>query len=161
MNNQIKNKKLFYVVLHNIRSAYNVGSIFRSADAFGVDKIFLTGYTPVPDEHNKIKKTALGAEKNIRWERYKEVEDLINQFKKDKIKIIALEQAKKSLPINSFLYQDFSLGLILGNEVTGIEGDVLKLVDGIVEIPMFGEKESLNVAVAFGITAYIVKNSKK
>jgi 23S rRNA (guanosine2251-2'-O)-methyltransferase len=157
----MKNKKYFYVILHNIRSAYNVGSIFRSSDAFGVDKIFLTGYTPTPDNHNKIKKTALGAEENIEWEYREEVEEVINQLKKEKVRVVALEQTDKSLPIDNFFQEDFSLGLILGNEVTGVEKEVLELVNEAVKISMFGKKESLNVSVAFGVAAYLVKNSKK
>lgn len=156
----MQNKKYFYVILHNIRSAYNVGSIFRSSDAFGVDKIFLTGYTPIP-EHSKVKKTALGAEESVEWEYRKKVEEVISQLKKERVKVVALEQTDKSLVVNDFFQEDFSLGLILGNEVTGIEKEVLELVDEAVEISMFGEKESLNVSVAFGVAAYLVKNYKK
>lgn len=145
----------FFVILHNIRSCYNVGSIFRSADAFGVNKIFLSGYTPTPETNPKeIAKTALGAEQWIAWEKIWRTSDLIKKLQQQGMNVIALEQAKGSERLNNFQPQ-FPLALVLGNEVRGLSRTILKKVDQIVEIPMKGKKESLNVSVAFGISAYV------
>jgi tRNA G18 (ribose-2'-O)-methylase SpoU len=144
------------VILHNIRSAYNVGAIFRTADAVGVEKIYLTGYTPNPDKDKKIEKTALGAEKYVAWQSYKNLGYLLKKLKKEKFKIVALEQIEKSIPYYKFKPQ-FDIVLILGNEVRGLNKKILEKCDYILEIPMFGKKESLNVAVAFGIVAYDLK----
>ena len=151
-----KNKKEFILIAHNIRSLFNVGSIFRSADAFGVSKIFLTGYTGRPDNfvHGiKISKTALGAEKWVPWEYRTSALKLIKELKKKKIKIIALENNVKVVSLKKFKPK-FPLALILGEEVKGIAKPILKLCDKTVEIPMLGQKEGLNVSVAFGIAAF-------
>ncbi|MER3581288.1 MAG: RNA methyltransferase [Patescibacteria group bacterium] len=157
----------FYLILDNLRSAFNVGSIFRTADALAVDKIFLCGITPTPEKVNRyfslkakreIEKTALGAEKFVPWEYYSKTGSLINKFKKEKIKIIALEQNKNSIPFNKLkINKNDSIALILGNEIKGIKKSILKKSDYIVEIPMFGKKESLNVAIAFAIVGYWLK----
>jgi 23S rRNA (guanosine2251-2'-O)-methyltransferase len=144
------------VILHNIRSAYNVGSIFRTADAVGVEKIYLTGYTPNPSKDKKIEKTALGAEKYVSWKSYRNLNYLLKKLKKEKFKIVALEQSEKSIPYYKFKPQ-FDLVLILGNEVRGLNKKILEKCDYILEIPMFGKKESLNVAVSFGIVAYYLR----
>jgi tRNA G18 (ribose-2'-O)-methylase SpoU len=146
----------FQVILHNIRSAYNVGSIFRTADAVGIEKIYLTGYTPNPDKDKKIEKTALGAENYVLWQSYKNLNYLLKKLKKEGFKIVALEQSKKSIPYYKFKPQ-FDIVLILGNEVRGLNRKTLEKCDFILEIPMFGKKESLNVSVAFGIVAYDLK----
>lgn len=160
INNEIViklyHKMRFQVILHNIRSAYNVGSIFRTADAVGIEKIYLTGYTPNPDKDKKIEKTALGAENYVLWQSYKNINYLLKKLKKGKFKIVALEQSKKSIPYYKFKPQ-FDIVLILGNEVRGLNRKTLEKCDFILEIPMFGKKESLNVAVAFGIVAYDLK----
>lgn len=150
--------KQFFVIAHNIRSLFNVGSIFRTSDAFGVTKIYLTGYTPTPEvpKHKlKIGKTALGAEDFVPWE-YRlrpsmVVKDLRLQL--PKISIVALENNTKSVPLNTFKPK-FPIALVLGEEVNGIAKPLLALCDEVVEIPMYGKKESLNVSVAFGIAAY-------
>jgi 23S rRNA (guanosine2251-2'-O)-methyltransferase len=144
------------VILHNIRSAYNVGSIFRTADAVGVEKIYLTGYTPNPSKDKKIEKTALGAEKYVAWQSYKNLNYLLKKLRKEKFKIVALEQSEKSIPYYKFKPK-FDFVLILGNEVRGLNKRTLEKCDYILEIPMFGKKESLNVAVAFGIVALDLK----
>lgn len=149
-----RNKK-FYIICHNIRSRENIGSIFRTSDAFGVSKIYLTGYTPTPP-HDKIFKTALGAEKWMPWEQRKSVSGLLKELKKKKVKIIALEQSSKSIPLEKFKPR-FPMALIVGNEVRGLSRSTLQKADVAVEIPMLGKKESLNVAVAFGIAAYHVR----
>jgi tRNA G18 (ribose-2'-O)-methylase SpoU len=160
--------KRFFVIVHNIRSLYNVGSIFRTADAFGITKIYLTGYTGTPANpihQKKIAKVALGAEKWVAWEYKPSAVRLIKKLKEQKVKIIALEN-NISLSLNSSLLRGkgrvgllykfkpkFPLALILGEETKGVPKAILKLCDEIIEIPMKGKKESLNVSVAFGIAA--------
>ncbi|MDA3815343.1 MAG: TrmH family RNA methyltransferase [Patescibacteria group bacterium] len=148
--------KKFYAILHNIRSAYNVGSMFRTADALGIDKIFLTGYSPSPDQHKQISKTALGAEKNIEWEKCWHIHQVFDKLKKQKVKIYALELDSQSEKLEEIEVSG-SLALLVGNEVKGLSTTVLSQTDSIVEIPMFGKKESLNVAVAFGIAGYVIR----
>ncbi|MBU6447694.1 TrmH family RNA methyltransferase [Patescibacteria group bacterium] len=150
--------KQFYVICQNIRSLFNVGAIFRTADAFGADKIFLTGITGRPPR-KEISKVALGAENYIPWEYHRQPARLIKELKKQGIKIVALEQAPgKSKNLNKWQVK-FPLALILGYEPKGLPKALLALADEIVEIPMHGKKESLNVAVAFGIAAnYIAEN---
>ncbi len=146
------------LILHNIRSAHNVGAIFRTADGAGVDKIYLTGYTPAPVDQFKrpngeIKKTALGAEETVAWEKQEDISELITELKKSGVQIWALEQADKSVN-----YREVKLtapmALIVGNETEGIEPEILNLCDQVIEIPMRGIKESLNVAVATGIALF-------
>jgi len=149
----------FSAILHNIRSAYNVGSIFRTADAAGIDKLYLTGYTPNPAENKKIEKTALGAEKYVAWQYYRNITYLLKKLKKERFQIVALEQSEKSIPYYQF-QPKFPLVLIVGNEVRGLNKRILNYADYIIEIPMFGKKESLNVAVAFGIVVYELKLKK-
>lgn len=142
------------VICHNIRSRENVGSIFRTTGAFGVDKIFLTGYTPAPP-HEKISKTALGAENFVPWEKVFSITRLIKKLRRDGFEIAALEQSRKSIALAEYRPQK-KIALIIGNEVSGILPRILKQCDRIIEIPMRGKKESLNVAVAFGIAACAV-----
>jgi len=145
-------KKEFYVICDNIRSLENIGSIFRTCDALGVSKIYLCGISGKPP-HNKISKTALGAEETIPFEYYKQTGRLIDKLKKDKINIVALEQAKNAIEYTKFKPQ-FPLALIVGNEVKGVSTKILKKCDKIIFIPMHGSKESLNVSVSFGIAGY-------
>ncbi len=143
-----KRKKEFY----DIRSLFNVGSVFRSADAFGADKIFLTGITGKPPR-KEISKVALGAENYIPWQYQKQPTRLIKELKIKGVRIVALEQVKaKSVNLNKWRPK-FPLALILGYEPKGLPKTIIKLADEIVEIPMHGKKESLNVGVAFGIAA--------
>lgn len=148
--------KEFYVIAHNIRSLLNVGSIFRTADAFGVTKIYLTGYTGTPANpvhKNKIAKSALGAENWVAWEHKPSATKLIKELKQKQVQIIALENNVKSQSLKKFKPK-FPAALLLGEEVKGIAKPLLKLCGAVVEIPMVGKKESLNVSVAFGIAAY-------
>lgn len=140
-------------ILHNIRSRENVGSIFRTADAAGVSKIYLCGITPTPP-HEKISKTALGADLTIPWEYHKQTWRLIEKLKKDNYQVISLEKIKTAKNIFKFKTEVKDIALILGNEVSGLSQEVLKRSSGVVSIPMYGQKESLNVAVAFGIVVY-------
>jgi len=149
--------KSFYVICDNIRSLENVGSIFRTADALGVSKIFLCGITGRPPQE-KISKTALGAEKTIPWEYHKQTWRLIEKLKQEKVFIVALEQDKKSIDYRKFKPK-FPLALILGHEVKGVSKKILGKSDKIINLPMLGKKESLNVSVAFGVAGYeIIKN---
>ena len=146
----------FFVIAHNIRSLYNVGSVFRTADAFGIAKIYLTGYTGTPENQvhrQKIAKTALGAENFVAWEYCKSAVRLIKNLKERGISVVALENNVKSKKIGKVAFK-FPLALVLGEETKGVPQTILKLCDQVVEIPMIGQKESLNVAVAFGIAAF-------
>ncbi len=151
-----KAAKEFFVIAHNIRSLLNVGSIFRTADAFGISKIYLTGYTGTPanEFHKKrMGKVSLGAENFVPWEYKASAVRLIKDLRLKKINIIALENIKGSIYIGKFKPK-FPLALVLGEEVRGISKPILELCDRVVEIPMLGKKESLNVSVAFGVAAY-------
>jgi 23S rRNA (guanosine2251-2'-O)-methyltransferase len=152
----------FYLVAHNIRSLHNVGSIFRTADSLGVSKIYLTGYTGAPPDP-KIAKVALGAENFVTWEKVSSVIRLIKKLRSadPKLRIAALENNISRRTINLAKYNPrFPLALILGEETQGLNKTVLNLVDDIVEIPMRGHKESLNVSVAAGVAAYQILNKK-
>lgn len=150
--------KAFFVIAHNMRSLLNVGAVFRTADAFGVSKIYLTGYTGTPQNSvhkNKIAKTALGAETWVPWAYAKTAGAAIKELRSEykNIVVVALENNTDAVSINKFQPR-FPLALVLGEEVKGVPKPVLKLCDQVVEIPMAGKKESLNVSVAFGIAAY-------
>jgi tRNA G18 (ribose-2'-O)-methylase SpoU len=147
-----------YLVLHNIRSTHNVGAIFRTADATGVKKIYISGITPAPiDRFGRarpdISKASLGAEKTVEWESTTDIKELIKNLKKEKFQIIAVEQDKKSIDYKD-LKKNEKVLLIVGNEVDGVDKEVLDLCDDIIEIPMLGKKESLNVSVATGVVLY-------
>jgi len=159
-------EKEIALMLHNVRSMHNVGSIFRTADAAGVKKIYLTGVTPTPlDRFGKIRtqfgKVSLGAENTVAWDASarstREVKKLFERLKADRYKIFAVEQSKKSIPYHSLKPQTHHLTpivLVLGNEVAGLPRSILKHADAILEIPMLGDKESLNVAVTAGIVLF-------
>lgn len=144
-----------YLILHNIRSAYNVGSIFRTADAVGVSKIFIGGYTPAPD-NPKVAKTSLGAEKTVAWEKNFNTWKIIEELKSKGVFVVALEQSKSSKDYLKFKPK-FPLAVIIGNEVKGLSEDILKRADSVWHIPMLGKKESLNVSIATGIFVYKIK----
>lgn len=155
------------VLLYNIRSLYNVGSIFRTADAAGFEKIYLCGITPTPldrfeNKRKELTKVALGAEDYLRWEKIgsssspQATISLIKKLKKEGFIICAVEQDERAIPYNklSVVYRKSSVALIVGDEVRGVPKSILKYCDYILEIPMLGRKESLNVSVAFGIAAF-------
>lgn len=155
----INKKRQFYVICHNIRSVFNVGSIFRTADALGVDKIFLCGYTPTPKDE-RVKKTALGAEDSVEWEKCAQTWRVIDKLKSQGVFVVALELSPESVLYDNLkLPKEKDVALILGNEVEGLQKSILDRCDAIIEIPMRGKKESLNVAVAFGIAGYDIKNT--
>ena len=148
-----KNKEL-YVIAHNIRSLHNVGSIFRTADSFGVSKIYLTGYTGTPPDP-KLAKVALGAEEFVPWEKAKTLGPLVKKLKAQGVRIAVLEN-NVNYPVQklSEYKKKFPMALILGEETKGNTKKILDLADDIIEIPMHGRKESLNVSVACGIALY-------
>ncbi|MDD5050611.1 MAG: TrmH family RNA methyltransferase [Candidatus Pacebacteria bacterium] len=151
-------KKEVAVILHNIRSEQNVGSIFRTSDAAGVSKIYLTGYTPAPLDTfgRKVKgiaKTALGAETFIAWEKIKNPATVFSKLKKTGFKIIAIEQDKKAVDYKKIKIVS-KMAFVFGNEVEGISKSLLQKVDEIAFIPMKGKKESLNVSVSAGIALF-------
>lgn len=146
------------IILPDIRSAYNVGSIFRTADAAGISKIFLVGYTPLPvdkfrRENKEISKTALGAEKTISWEHIDEMLPLLKHLKNEGFQIIAVEQSEKSVDYKNVSLKEKN-AFIFGNEVEGVSPEVLNECDVVTEIPMLGEKESLNVSVSVGVALF-------
>lgn len=155
----MKNKKQdIIVVLDNVRSVHNVGAIFRTADALGVDKIFLCGITPTPidrfgRERNDLHKSALGAEKNVSWEYHSSTLLGVEQLKRDGYSVVCVEQDKNSIDYKNVIPKNKTC-FVFGNEVEGISKEVLNLSDQIAEINMVGEKESLNISVTFGIMMF-------
>lgn len=146
------------VILLNIRSVENVGAMFRTADAVGIDKIYLVGYTPTPldrfgRKRGDMVKSALGAEEYVPWEQVQNISILINKLKKSGFQIIAIEQDKNSINYKKVKPKDKN-AFIVGPEVAGIPTSVLKKCDMIAEIPMHGKKESLNVATSLGVVLY-------
>jgi len=152
------------LVLHDIRSIHNVGSIFRTAEGFGVKKIYLSGYTPSPDNGlphvrkkiaDRLHKTALGAEKLVSNEYVNDIFVLIDDLRKSGYKIVGLEQDERSIKLSDYkIDKNVKIALLLGEEVKGITTELRDKCDELVEIPMFGKKESFNVAVATGIALY-------
>lgn len=150
----------FYLILPNIRSAHNVGAMFRTADACGVDQIFLVGYTPVPPRPD-IAKVALGAETWMKWRQYKNLKTLIKNLQKKGVKVVALEKTPNSKEIGQRKWKkNESVALIVGNEVDGVAPEILKICDAVVHIPMYGKKESLNVSIAAGIGMYEIQRQR-
>lgn len=152
------------LVLNNIRSVHNVGSIFRTADAAGVEKIYLIGYTPAPIDRfgtprKDFTKVSLGAENTVPWVQVKTLSSAIKHIKKESYTVAAVEQDKNSTPLLSYKPPE-KLALILGNEVQGLSKPSLKLCDVILEIPMRGKKESLNVSVAAGVALFAISHKR-
>jgi len=155
-----ENKNRVFLILDNIRSVYNVGAIFRTADALGISKIYLCGYTPTPidrfgRERKDFIKSALGAEKTVDWESRKKTEDLLEELKNKNIFLAAVEQSKNSLDYKKFK-AELPIAFIFGNEVLGISEEILKKCDVVLEIPMRGKKESLNISVSLGVALFRV-----
>jgi 23S rRNA (guanosine2251-2'-O)-methyltransferase len=161
------------LVLHNVRSAHNVGSMFRTADGLGVKRLYLCGYTPYPELPDDLRpppvrrktaasiaKTALGAEKKLDWRHCESIDDCIDEIKKLGYKVIALEQTPKSADITGFR-ADGDITLVVGNEVDGLDQDVLDKIDIHLQIPMLGTKESFNVSVAAAIALYHLRYMDK
>jgi tRNA G18 (ribose-2'-O)-methylase SpoU len=144
------------LILDNLRSLSNIGSIFRTADAFIIEKILLTGITATPP-HREIQKTALGATESVDWQYFGTTIEAVQRLKADGIKIFAVEQAEDSVMLDAFSF-DFNskCALIFGNEVKGVDEEAMQWVDGCIEIPQFGTKHSLNVSITAGIVIWEV-----
>lgn len=158
------------LLVHNVRSAHNVGSILRTADGLGIEKVYLTGYTPYPKSskdkrlphlaaktHAQITKTSLGAEKTVKWQHYPEILDLLSILKIEGYETVALEQTPKAIDISGFK-PPAKLAVIVGSEVGGLDKPILNLCDSHIQIPMLGAKESFNVAIAAALALYHLKN---
>lgn len=152
-------RREFSVLMDNVRSAWNVGSIFRSADGFGFDHAYLCGISPTP-ENEAVTKTSLGAEDSVTWSYHKDAVKLVKGLKKEGWKVYALEEDEKAISLNGASSARRSTQreiLIVGNEVTGVDPELLDLCDKIYYIPMRGEKKSFNVAIAFSVAAYALR----
>ncbi len=148
------------VILENIRSAYNVGSVFRTADAFLIEAVYITGYTAKPP-HKEISKTALGAQDSVDWKYFENAKIAIQHLKQLQYKIFAIEQVSDSISLEKFpeLIID-KIAFVFGNEVSGVEQETILLCDGCIEIPQFGIKHSLNISVAVGIVLWEIVRTR-
>ncbi|MCR4334369.1 MAG: TrmH family RNA methyltransferase [Patescibacteria group bacterium] len=151
-------KKKTYILLHDIRSVFNVGAIFRTADALGITKIYLSGFSPTPlDRFGNVRKdfakVSLGAEKTMLWEYIASPFELVDELKSRETQIVAVEQDEKSVDYKKVIVKKSTL-FIFGGEVDGVDKELLKKADVIAEIPMLGKKESLNVAVSAGVVLF-------
>ncbi len=160
----MKNNNESIVVLHNIRSVYNVGAIFRTADAVGISKIYLTGYTPTPFDRfgrarKDVAKSALGAEKSVWWEYVKNIDTVVKKLKNEEFEVVAVEQSKNSIDYKNFRFnKKQKIAFLFGNEVRGVSKQLLQKCDKVIEIQMRGKKESLNVSVSAGVVLFRVLN---
>ena len=142
------------IVLENIRSAYNVGSVFRTADAFLIEAIYIVGYSAKPP-HKEIKKTALGAEETVEWKYFKTTTEAIDELRSKGFQVFAAEQAEGSYLLHEIKTEpEEKIAIIFGNEVTGVEQSVMEISDGCIEIPQLGMKHSLNIATAAGVVLW-------
>jgi tRNA G18 (ribose-2'-O)-methylase SpoU len=153
-----------YALADNIRSLYNVGSMFRSSDGAMISKLYLTGYTPHPPR-KEIEKTALGAIATVPWVYYKDPAQALSELKEQKISICVVELTDRSIPYYDLTENQFPLCLVMGNEITGVSKEIIAAADMAIEIPMVGHKQSLNVSVAYGIALFeclkIVRHSQQ
>ena len=141
------------VIAHDLRSAHNVGSVFRTADSAGLAHVYLTGFTPTP-EHRGVIKTALGAERSVPWSHHEAIEPLLDQLRAAGTTLAALERTNDARTIEEVVAKQFPLALLLGNEIQGVRPALLNRADLVLALPQYGIKDSLNVSVAFGIAAY-------
>lgn len=148
-----KTRAPIHALLDNVRSLYNVGSIFRTSDGVFIERLYLCGFTPHPPR-KEIEKTALGSTRSVPWEYHKNPTEIIHLLRERQIKIVALEMTDRSIPYYDVQPSDFPLCLVAGNEITGVRKEVIELADMAIEIPMYGTKQSLNVAVAYGIAVF-------
>ena len=148
------NKTPIIVVLDNIRSLNNIGSVFRTADAFLIEAVYLCGITAQPP-HREIQKTALGATESVTWKHFESTTDAINELKSSNYKIAAIEQAENSVMLNDFkVIKDEKIAVIFGNEVKGVEQTVIDNSDVVIEIPQYGTKHSLNISISAGVVLW-------
>lgn len=148
------------VILDDVRSMHNVGSAFRTCDAFAAEAIYLCGYTPTPP-HRDIHKTALGATETVTWQHHPTTAEAVRTARDNGYKIYAVEQAHNSTMLNSFTLANEKIALIFGNEVSGVNSDVMQMTDGCIEIPQWGAKHSLNIAVSVGVVLWEIVRKKQ
>ena len=149
------------VVLDNIRSLNNIGSVFRTSDAFLVEKIYLCGITATPP-HRDIHKTALGSTESVTWEYAEDTLNLLDQLRNEGVEIAAIEQAENSIALHDFVpKKDKKIAIVLGNEVKGVQQEVVSNADYCIEIPQFGTKHSLNISVSYGVVLWDLFNKVK
>lgn len=168
MNRKLKNEELnridtdafkaidktpIIIVLDNIRSLNNIGSVFRTADAFLIEAVYLCGITAQPP-HRDIQKTALGATESVSWKYFKTTKDAIKELKKNNYKIASIEQAEEATMLNEFNPTKEKIAVVFGNEVKGVEQEVVNMSDVVIEIPQFGTKHSLNISVSCGVVIW-------
>ncbi|HTA28119.1 MAG TPA: RNA methyltransferase [Bacteroidia bacterium] len=146
------------IVLDNVRSMNNVGSVFRTADAFLIEAIYLCGVTATPP-HREIQKTALGATETVNWKHFETTIEAVNSLKNEGYKVYAVEQADKSIMLDKFTPDSNKLALVFGNEITGVEQAVIDVCDACIEIPQYGTKHSLNISVSAGIVVWEIAKS--
>jgi len=162
-NEEFKNvaKTPIIVILDSIRSLNNIGAVFRTSDAFLVEKIYLCGITATPP-HRDIHKTALGATESVTWEYVEDTLNLIQTLKKEEVQIAAIEQAEQSIALHDFIpRKGKKIAIVLGNEVKGVQQEVVSNADYCIEIPQFGTKHSLNISVSYGIVLWDLFNKLK
>ena len=145
------------VVLDNVRSAINVGSCFRTSDAFRIEKIYLCGITAVPP-NKEIRKSALGATDSVDWEYQESTKDVVLNLKKKRYLTIAIEQANESIMLNDFSETNSPIAVVFGNEVNGVQQSVIDVCDNCIEIPQIGTKHSLNISVSVGVVLWDLFN---
>lgn len=152
---EIKNaeKRPLIVILDDVRSMHNVGSVFRTCDAFAIEALYLCGYTPQPP-HRDIHKTALGATETVHWKSFATTTEAVTRAREAGYKIMAVEQAHNSTLLHQLDYGEERIALVFGNEVTGVSDDVLAVADGCIEIPQWGSKHSLNISVSVGVVLW-------
>jgi tRNA G18 (ribose-2'-O)-methylase SpoU len=150
---KLADKKPLVVVMDNIRSMHNVGSVFRTADAFLISGICLCGFTPQPP-HRDIHKTALGATDSVDWLYYEKTTDAVLALKERGFKVLAIEQTEGSILLNEYVQSKMPLAFVFGNEVDGVSDEVIQLCDGVIEIPQWGMKHSLNISVAAAVVLW-------
>lgn len=151
---KVAEKTPIIIILDNIRSLNNIGSVFRTADSFLIEKIYLCGITATPP-HKDITKTALGSTESVAWEYVENILDLITKLKNEEVEIISIEQAENAKMLNEILpHKDKRYALIFGNEVKGVAQDVINRSDWVIEIPQYGTKHSLNISVSAGIVLW-------
>ena len=157
-------KSPIIIILDNVRSLNNIGSVFRTADAFLIQKIYLCGITATPP-HKDIRKTALGATESVDWEYRKDTLELVGELKQKGIQIVSVEQAENAIMLNDYKVEpEQTVALVFGNEVKGVSQEVVTASDTVLEIPQFGTKHSLNISVSTGVVVWDVwskQNSKK
>jgi len=155
---KVTDKHRILVILDDVRSMHNVGSAFRTCDAFAIEALYLCGYTPAPP-HRDIHKTALGATETVSWKNFDTTADAITSAREAGYKILAVEQAHNSTTLDKLKWQNEKIALVFGNEVTGVNDEALKLADGCIEIPQWGAKHSLNISVSIGVVLWeMVRN---